>query len=109
MHEQSCMITLIEVPFFLYSIISNRLNRYMHPKDIHMSVLVYRCKVQKSIVNIKKTITTLAVHIGGCLNTGPIGLVFKQLPRDLANVNAMKQTCVIVILVYVILFQPNSH
>ena len=26
------------------------------------------------------------------------GLVFKQLPRDPASVNAMKQTCVIVIL-----------
>ena len=28
-------------------------------------------------------------------------------PRDLASVNAMKQTCVIVILAYVTLFQPS--
>ena len=30
-------------------------------------------------------------------------------PRDPASVNAMKQTCVIVILAYFILFQPDSH
>ena len=30
-------------------------------------------------------------------------------PRDPASVNAMKQTCVIVILAYFTLFQPNSH
>ena len=29
--------------------------------------------------------------------------------RDPASVNAMKQTCVIVILAYSTLFQPNSH
>ena len=30
-------------------------------------------------------------------------------PRDPASVNAMKQTCVIVILAYFYLFQLNSH
>ena len=30
-------------------------------------------------------------------------------PRDPTSVNAMKQTCVIVILAYLTLFQPNSH
>ena len=30
-------------------------------------------------------------------------------PRDTASVNAMKQTCVIVILAYFTLFQLNSH
>ena len=30
-------------------------------------------------------------------------------PSDPASVNAMKQTCVIVILAYLTLFQPNSH
>ena len=30
-------------------------------------------------------------------------------PRDPASVNAVKQTCVIVILAYFTLFQPNSH
>ena len=30
-------------------------------------------------------------------------------PRDPASVNAMKQACVIVILAYFTLFQPNSH
>ena len=29
--------------------------------------------------------------------------------QDLASVYAMKQTCVIVILAYFTLFQPNSH
>ena len=28
---------------------------------------------------------------------------------DLASVNAMKQTCVIIISAYFTLFQPNSH
>ena len=30
----------------------------------------------------------LAGSLGGCLNTRPNGLVFKQLARDPANVNA---------------------
>ena len=30
-------------------------------------------------------------------------------PKDPASVNAMKQTCMIVILAYFTLFQPNSH
>ena len=37
----------------------------------------------------------------------PIGGVLKHLPRDPASVNAMKQTCVIVILAYFTLYQPN--
>ena len=43
---------------------------------------------------------TFAGSRGSCLNTRPLGLVFKHLPRDPASVNAMKQTCVIVILAY---------
>ena len=35
---------------------------------------------------------------GSCLNTRPLGRVFKHRPRDPASVNAMKQTCVIVML-----------
>ena len=31
---------------------------------------------------------TLAGSLGRCLNTWPNGLMFKQLPRDPANVNA---------------------
>ena len=31
---------------------------------------------------------TLAGSLRWCLNTQPDGLVFKQIPRDLANVNA---------------------
>ena len=37
---------------------------------------------------------------GSCLNSRPLGRVFKHLPRDPTSVNAMKQTCVIVILAY---------
>ena len=45
---------------------------------------------------------------GSFLNTRPMGRVFKDLPRDLASVNAMKQTCVIVILAYfTLLSNPN--
>ena len=36
---------------------------------------------------------TLAVSLERCFNTWPEGLVFKQLPRDLANVNAWKNMC----------------
>ena len=43
---------------------------------------------------------TFAESLGCCLNTRPIGRMFKHLPRDLASVNAMKQTCVIFILAY---------
>ena len=48
---------------------------------------------------------TFAGSRGCCLNTRPIGRVIKHLPRDPANVNAMKHTCVIVILAYFTLFQ----
>ena len=43
---------------------------------------------------------TFAGSRGSCLNTRPLGRVFKHRPRDPAGVNAMKQTCVIVILAY---------
>ena len=50
---------------------------------------------------------------GSCLNTRPtgrvVGRVLKHLPRYPAIVNAMKQTCVIVILAYFTLLQHNSH
>ena len=36
---------------------------------------------------------TLAKSLGRCLNSRPLGLVFKQLPRDPANVNAWKNMC----------------
>ena len=41
---------------------------------------------------------TFAGSRGSCLNTRPLGRVFKHRLRDPASVNAMKQTCVIVIL-----------
>ena len=40
---------------------------------------------------------TFAGSRGSCLNTRPLGRVFKHRPRDPASVNAMKQTCAIVI------------
>ena len=43
---------------------------------------------------------TFAGSRGRYLNMRPIGRVLKHLPRELANVNAMKQTCVIFILAY---------
>ena len=43
---------------------------------------------------------TFAGSQGSCLNTRPLDRVFKHSPRDPASVNAMKQTCVIVILAY---------
>ena len=43
---------------------------------------------------------TFAGSRGSCLNMRPLGRVFKYRPRDPASVNAMKQTCVIVILAY---------
>ena len=44
-----------------------------------------------------------------CLNTRPIGRVLTHLLRDPASVNAMKQTCVIVILAYFKYFQIQTH
>ena len=41
-----------------------------------------------TITHVCFTSLTLAGSLGRCLNTGPIGLVFKQHPRDPANVNA---------------------
>ena len=43
---------------------------------------------------------TIARSPGSCLNTRPIDRVLKHLPRNRVSVNALKQTCVIVILAY---------
>ena len=52
---------------------------------------------------------TFAGSRGRCLNTRPLGPVLKHVPMDPASVNAMKQACVIVILAYFTLFDPNLH
>ena len=44
---------------------------------------------------------TFARSWGSCFNMRPLGWVFKLLPRDPANVNALKQTCLIVILHFI--------
>ena len=44
---------------------------------------------------------------GSCLNTRPLGRVFKHRPRDMASVYARKQTCVIAILAYFTDFSIN--
>ena len=49
---------------------------------------------------------TIARSRGCYLNTRPIGRVLKHLPRDQASVNAMKQTCVIVI---ILAYLPYSN
>ena len=38
---------------------------------------------------------TFAGCPGSCLNTRPLGRMFKYFPLDPASVNAMKQTCVV--------------
>ena len=43
---------------------------------------------------------TFAGSRGRCLNLRPLRWMFKLLPRDLANVNALKQTCLIIILAF---------
>ena len=43
------------------------------------------------------------------LNKRPLGQVFKHRPRDLANVNAMNQTCAIVIHVLITWFDFNVN
>ena len=50
---------------------------------------------------------TFAGSRGSCSNTRPLGQVFKHRPRDPASVNAMKQTCVIVIHAYLPAFSVN--
>ena len=57
-----------------------------------------RCLCWNQVKYARITIThvcfialTLAGSLGRCLNARPKGLVFKQLPRDPANVNAWKK------------------
>ena len=59
------------------------------------------------------------IHVFSCINICRVPRMLfeheadrpsvQHHPRDLASVNAMKQTCVIVILAYFTLFQLNSH
>ena len=70
-------------------------------RDILMFKRLFRCGLGWNQVKYARiTIThfcfialTLVWSLGRCLNTGPNGLVFKQLPRDPANVNAWKNMC----------------
>ena len=52
---------------------------------------------------------TFAGSRENCLNTRTIGRVLKHLPRDRAIVNAMKQTCVFVILGRVLKHLPRDR
>ena len=68
---------------------------------------------------LKRLLNIGITHVFSCINIcrGPRMLFEHEAdrpsvqhhPRDPASVNAMKQTCVIVILAYFTLFQPNSH
>ena len=60
------------------------------------------------IVNIYFSIRNLYI-LGENTSKYSDGLVFKKLPWDLASVNAMKQTCVIVILEYFTWFQHKPR
>ena len=64
--------------------------------------LEIKCK-ERDIIGI--------THVFSCINICrvPRMLFEHEADRDPAIVNAMKQTCVIVILAYFTLFQPNSH
>ena len=44
--------------------------------------------VRITITHVCFIALTLACSLGRCLSTRPIGLVFKQIPRDRENVNA---------------------
>ena len=50
---------------------------------------------------------TFAGSQGSCLNMRPQGQVFKRLLRDPVNVNAMKQTCIIIILAFYLVSVEN--
>ena len=59
------------------------------------------------------------IHVFSCINICRVPRMLfeheadkpsvQHHPRDPASVSALKQTCVIVILAYFTLFQPNSH
>ena len=52
-------------------------------------------------------VSTFVGSRGSCLNTRPLGQVFKHRLRDPASVSAMKQTCVFVILAFLPDFNIN--
>ena len=70
-------------------------------KDILMFLQRFQCEfgwnrgkyARITIINFCFIALTLTWSLGRCLNTPPIGLVFKQLPRDPANVNVWKNMC----------------
>ena len=66
--------------------------------DVFSAVCVIYARI--TVTHICFIAWTLAGSLGRCLNSRPNGLVFKQLPRDPANVHAWKKTYVIPIVVY---------
>ena len=72
------------------------------------------------LVSRKKQAYNIGIaHVFSCINICRVSRMLFEYeaerpsvhhhPRDPASVNAMKQTCVIVILAYFTLFQPNLH
>ena len=83
------------------------------PRDCSM-FCIEKCKqlgimVSSKAATLRMLILTFARFRGSCLNTRPTGRVFEHRPCDPASVNAMKQTCVIVILIYFTWFQHKQH
>ena len=79
-------------------------------------------QINNSLVHFQANISLHAIgitHVFSCINICRVPrMLFEREadrpsvqhhPRDLASVNAMKQTCVIVILAYFTLFQLNSY
>ena len=79
---------------------------------INITIFFARAQLQNS-VNIGIIHVFHALTFAGpqrsCLNMRPLGRVLKLRPRDLASVNAMKQTCVIVIFAYSTWFQHKPR
>ena len=108
------MYRLTEFLFHRFTLSEVNMALFYSPTILTVSLMGASIKrKRKHVANIGITHVFSCINIAGsqgcCLNTRPIGLVFKHLPRDPASVNAMKQTCVIVILAYFTIFQPNSH
>ena len=79
--------------------------------DVIMDVIAQLYKICTSLMgsHIFFHALTFAGSRGSCLNMLPIGRVLKHLLRDTESVNAMKQTCVIFILAFFTLYQPDLH
>ena len=99
--ELSIQLHTIKSGWYFIILSGYRLSFKLNNSNLHtqLQIPVFNQSSNIGIIHVFHALS-FAGSRGSCLNMRLLGRVIKYRLRDLASVNAMKQTCVIVILAY---------